>query len=402
MASPRKCLDQEDAIEDDHREVMALLEGNYADAPSYAEDAPPSPPHEEQNNPNQSLPSMLDVSPGPLPARHGSIAGIGVGVTPPAARRSKGLDLEPASSPLRLSSLATSPPAYKGAVGSGHGNTPTEKKPGGNSSDNSQLDVTADTPDRSSINDHQPPSPERAPSKAVQGRHATGAVVGAFEPKVPPGTPRGRDYGQRNSPRGLSLDSRLSHAGRSGSPRGSRGPGVSLPAPGTRRGRWMLDDGTTSSKRPPELSSGAESSKSKGNLTDFVKPPAYPRYVPNAGIDSRFAERIAEDAHDHENDPFVASEEGPDVNSGEGDASSTAQKEPERHVRIKSTATGPPADAVEPGTSKFESRKGMIDEAEEDGMLNAQYLLGGPFRILTNNCPNRQCCFTSQTNLVFS
>lgn len=202
-------MSQEDAVERERREVMELLEKPLT----------PDPPATAKGNRISFQPPSVrttsDVSPGPLPARHGSIAGIGVGVTPPSTRRSDALGVsEPASSRLRLSLSAASSPARSQAG--------SEGAPSASSGDlrrapaqfnMSPSDVDQGLPAYVTRPQLQPQ--ERSPSKAIQGRNATATLMGRFESRSFNGASKGRDDTRRRSQRRLSLDSSTVPSGHS-------------------------------------------------------------------------------------------------------------------------------------------------------------------------------------------
>ena len=90
----RPTMSLESALDEERREVLAKLDAGSKKAES--------PSRKENRNDSPTVRSMLDVSSGPVP-RHGSIAGIGVGVTDGARG--------PQSPPIRSMLDVTSPQA---------------------------------------------------------------------------------------------------------------------------------------------------------------------------------------------------------------------------------------------------------------------------------------------------
>ncbi|KKK14619.1 hypothetical protein ARAM_007212 [Aspergillus rambellii] len=192
--------------------------------------------------------SILDTALTPTPdfiaPRHGSIAGIGVGVTPPAGRISYHDSAMPSTpqadaSPAPSSSMATPsttpkitytnlktapPPAPKPLEPSTlqvSNNPPEARRPSIRWDSRLDMPPSANGLRRSSQPNAQEKEKEKAP-KALLGKNAMAAVMSGLDLKVGlPSFSRGRDSNGTSSTRGNSLDSRLpaSARPRSSSPR---------------------------------------------------------------------------------------------------------------------------------------------------------------------------------------
>ncbi|KAL9625784.1 MAG: hypothetical protein Q9160_000104 [Pyrenula sp. 1 TL-2023] len=92
----------EAALDEERREIMEILEGKASQQTN-----PPS-KRDQNESPLPAIRSMLDIAPGPAP-RHGSIAGIGVGVTPASPRSTVRSLLDP-QSPISSSSHGLASP----------------------------------------------------------------------------------------------------------------------------------------------------------------------------------------------------------------------------------------------------------------------------------------------------
>lgn len=329
---PRKPpqMSLEAALEEERLQVVELLEG-----PRRAS-VPPAATRRDVPLTQPPVRSMLDVSPGPLPARHGSIAGIGVGVTPPSHRGSGPIILnEPASSPLRLSSSVASSPTSPERPPSGSVDDPSN---GSNVvpseshvADRSGVDIHSDykfdmqpsAPDQGPKRVSQPQAQDRPPSRAVQGKNAVAAVMGGFDLKAIPTLSRGRDSTRRISPRGLSLDSRPSHAGRSLSPKSARLLSANPINLAFRAGRLVTDKGKVIDKDSAYRHLSDEAmSRASGSLANLPRPASRQ----GSDADGQTDERLEKDMYDSENNPIDTSEEEYDTSSSEDDSSLRARR----------------------------------------------------------------------------
>lgn len=369
--STQPVMSLEDALEEERLQVVELLE-----APRRAS----VPPAATQRNqiPFQQAPvrSMLDVSPGPLPARHGSIAGIGVGVTPPSHRGSGSVILnEPASSPLRLSSSVasstSSPERLPGDSVNAPSNVtdaaPTERKPvagtpGVNVHTDYKFDMTPSIPAQDPKCVTQPHPQERPPSRAVQGKNAVAAVMGGFDLKAIPTLSRGRDSVRRNSPRGLSLDSRPSPAGRSLSPKNNRWLSPNTLNLAFRAGRLVTDKGKVIDRDSAYRHLSDEAlSRSSGSLANLPRPASRQ----GSDADGNGDERLEKDMYDSENNPIETSEEEVDTSTSEDDSSPRTRRRGSKRGRKQSLDLGSSAedDSTDP---KYKPPQSLLAAAEEE------------------------------------
>lgn len=308
-------MSQEAAAEEERLEVLELL------------DTPPTTTTRGNRNPLQQPPvrSMLDVTPGPLPARPGSIAGIGVGVTPPSERTSTAIRLsEPASSPLWLSSSVASTPTAPQI---------TQSDPCTPSQELDQASAERQSPDvniRST--DALSQTQNRPPSKAVQGKNAKAVAMGGFDVNAFLSQSRGRDTSRFISPRGLSLDSKVSTAGRSRSPVNARFLSVN-PYAAARSDRLITEKGNVIDKDKAHRHLSDEMlSQSSGSLANL------PKASPRQGSESDAAvspgdERLEKDLYDSENNPIGTSDEESDTTSSEDDARPSSRKKGSKRDR---------------------------------------------------------------------
>ncbi|KAI9044089.1 universal stress protein family domain protein [Aspergillus affinis] len=351
--------------------------------------------------------SLLDIAPSPespeaLPPRHGSIAGIGVGVTPPFPRRSWH-DPAPAAPSLRVNTAVAPPPAPATAASQPTSTSP-DKEFGPNAaatttrrfSDNAALekkklsDAKGDHPDNKTSNSAatSPVASKPKPSirwddsvvmspstttyslnrranrssdksnKPPQSKNAMAAVMSGLDLKVGlPSFTRGRDSSRNNNARGTSLDSRLSTSrlGRSSSP----------------RNRWLGSSSRNASSNPgkPAPEKPAPEKPKPVEIENADKPQATPAPVPAPAPTHRREtsdpdrkpstsgdERLAKDMYDSENNPIETSDEEADDSSSSDDDDSTSERGrkptvniilPDRSISTASAKTGPPPLPVE-------------------------------------------------------
>ncbi|PLB55774.1 hypothetical protein P170DRAFT_49759 [Aspergillus steynii IBT 23096] len=344
--------------------------------------------------------SFQDVAPSPespetLPPRHGSIAGIGVGVTPPSNRRSWH---DPAPAPsLRVNTTVASPPT----AAASHSTSSSPEKEFGPSaattttrrfSDNAALDkkklaeahpgqtshsaatspvaskpkpsirwddsvVMSPSATSYSLNRRANRAADKSSNKPPQTKNAMAAVMSGLDLKVGlPSFTRGRDSSRNNTARGTSLDSRLSSSrlGRSSSP----------------KNRWLGSSSRNSSSNPgkpaPEKAKPVETANADKPQATPTPPPA-PVPAPTQGGETADAdkkpltsgdERLAKDMYDSENNPIETSDEDADDSStsDDDDDDSTTERGrkptvdiilPPRTSSAGSAKTGPPPLPVE-------------------------------------------------------
>ncbi|KAI1934271.1 hypothetical protein LOZ58_002443 [Ophidiomyces ophidiicola] len=227
MAQPPQ-MSLEAALDEERREILDILEGKTQSPPSQrpGRHVSPAPP----------VRSMLDIAPEPAPQRHGSIAGLGAGVTQPpsraTAKSSAGVRsmLEPiAPSPLRLTQSATSSPTTDSAPA--HEPPPDGLRRASDSSSKGLPEVKR----RQGVDPQQdyqfemlPSIPSALPKRVTQGgklsHHNTAlhtnsmaSVMSGGDIGLLPGFPRGRQIGRHQPIPGRSK-SPCSRPARSQSP----------------------------------------------------------------------------------------------------------------------------------------------------------------------------------------
>ena len=349
----------EETLEQERRELVDLSEGRQTrHVQSGSWTAFP------RNNPTGRNTTMVDFAPSPsptpgaLPPRHGSIAGIGVGVTPPSYSYRRSWNEPISSSPLRVSSSAapsssTSHPSgedqekekSEGASrrsSDGTDRPHARKRPVGKSEksgvkatitplDCPSLDTTDQnsTPKRPTITtataadipSSSPTSPTRAHEKLSTGKNTVAAMMSGLDLKVglPTFTSRGRDSVRQGSARGSSLDSRLPSrlgVGRSISPRNrwlSSNP-LSLATSTFKSNKSATDKGKVigMDKRLSDMGSLSTQPKTGSG-----------RGSSDAGLVSPGDERLEKDMYDSENNPIAetSDEEEYDESSSSDDES---------------------------------------------------------------------------------
>ncbi|RDW90352.1 universal stress protein family domain protein [Aspergillus mulundensis] len=312
--------------------------------------------------------SILDTATGPSPGfiapRHGSIAGIGVGVTPPAGRGYQDSQSPQTSSPLPsppmpnestetpsssasstplstpvttpkapYTSLKTAPPplkrpdppATKGKEKSGDKktNSPETRRP------SIRWDSGVDMPPSASGSRRFGP-PEKAP-RSLPGKNAMAAVMSGFDLKVGlPSFSRGRDSSRNASKRGTSLDSHLPSPARraqSGSP-ARRLPNSSLRTP-------VSDTPKPAADKTKEI-------KSEGTDDKLLQLPASRRG--STETDARGSASGDERLYDSDNNASESSEEEEDSSSSGDESSPESNTEEVKRGRKKTPGRGSSAE----------------------------------------------------------
>ncbi|KAL4741510.1 hypothetical protein BDV11DRAFT_63108 [Aspergillus similis] len=310
--------------------------------------------------------SILDTATGPSPGfiapRHGSIAGIGVGVTPPAGRGyqdspqtspqtsppmptestetpSTSASATPLSTPVTTpktpyTSLKTAPPPLKRPDPPATNDKEKSGDKKTSSPETRRLSIRWD----SGVD--MPPSAngsrrfgasEKAP-RSLSGKGAMAAVMSGFDLKVGlPSFSRGRDSGRSASKRGTSLDSHLPSAARraqSGSP-ARRLPNSSL--------RTSLSDASKSA------ADKTKEVKTEGADDKLLQIPASRRG--STETDARGSASGDERLYDSDNNTSESSEEEEDDDSSSGDESSPESNSEEvKRGRKKAAGRGPSAE----------------------------------------------------------
>ncbi|KAF7593006.1 hypothetical protein BBP40_012165 [Aspergillus hancockii] len=365
----------ETALEEERRELVQEFEGRSGAGSRRNHRTTPSTPAR----------SLFDITPstGALPPRHGSIAGIGVGVTSPSARRSwhEPLVTTPTttstatpptkntSTPRRTTSAVAPPPL-------------PPKKSSGDSEDaprrsSDPLLVTKDS--AVDNNKHRrsirwddsvtmPPSvlsqrrasqagqaqeKEKAPTKSQQGRNAMAAVMSGLDLRVGlPSFTRGRSSSRNSSARGTSLDSRISPKNRWLSPSSRSQVAANPPAKPTAPTVEKPKPTETESavkQQPPRPATGRQPSD------DDVKSP------PSEDV------RLEKDVYDSDNNLIETSEEEIDESSSsddEGNSERGRRKTPDRATPIGSDGTS---------ASKADSKEQAVVENPEDKASASEY-----------------------------
>ncbi|RHZ57091.1 universal stress protein family domain protein [Aspergillus thermomutatus] len=300
--------------------------------------------------PAAPLRSLLDTAPSPdiLRPRHGSIAGIGVGVTSPSINRRSWAGPVSESSPTP----AAASPSRSGAPGTATSYASLKRFPGESepsaarrSSDNSdQISIgKKKLADRNKADDKQsndmpvlpkrtiqiqlPEKPPREPNhnKSSQSKGTMAAMMAGFDLKVSlPSFARGRTPGRQSSSRGTSLDSRVPpRRARSGSQNrwlSSNPLNLSSSKPGksaTLKGKSSSMNNTHPNHSDPAL---PESVSADTSVALPPKQSEYPEPDVNPAT-STGDERLAKDLYDSENNPMESSEDEPDESSSSDDDS---------------------------------------------------------------------------------
>lgn len=336
----------EETLEQERRELVDLSEGRQTrHVQSGSWTASP------RNNPTGRNTTMVDFAPSPspsptpgaLPPRHGSIAGIGVGVTPPSYSYRRSWNEPISSSPLRVSSSAASSSSSSQPSGEDQEKEKSEVAPRRSSDGTDRLHgrkksvgkseksgvkatitpldcpsfdtsdqntpkrptsiTTTTTTTAADIPPSSPTSPTQAHEKLSTGKNTVAAMMSGLDLKVglPSFASRGRDSVRHGSARGSSLDSRLPSrlgVGRSISP----------------RNRWL-------SSNPLSLATSTfksnKSATDKGKVIDMDKRlsdtgslSSHPKAGSGRGSSDGWSpspgdERLEKDMYDSENNPIA-------------------------------------------------------------------------------------------------
>ncbi|KAF4172606.1 hypothetical protein CNMCM8694_000999 [Aspergillus lentulus] len=297
-------------------------------------------PSSNRRPPAQAAPvrSQLDTAPSPdiLPPRHGSIAGIGVGVTSPSNnRRSWAGPVSESASPSGsvAPGTATSYASLKRFPGES-----SEPSAARRASDNSDIISIGKKKivDRNKLDNNEmpvlpkrtiqiqlPEKPPREPNhhhKPSQSKSTMAAMMSGFDLKVSlPSFARGRTPSRQSSSRGASLDSRVpQRRARSGSQNrwlGSNPLNLSSSKPGKPA---MVKEKPSPMNNTHPNHSDPILPESVGNGTSVTSPPKEsesPEPDINTATSSTGDERLAKDLYDSENNPMDSSEDEPDESS---------------------------------------------------------------------------------------
>ncbi|KAE8409353.1 hypothetical protein BDV37DRAFT_237260 [Aspergillus pseudonomiae] len=353
----------ETALEEERRELVHEYEGrNGAGSRRNYRTTPTAPAR-----------SLLDIapSPGALPPRHGSIAGIGVGVTPPSARRSWHEPLvtttsstapppaKKTSTPRRTTSAVAPPPIPQKKSSADSEDAPRRSSdPLSVTKDNKTDNIRPRPSIRWDDSVTMPPSvlsqrrasqaQEKPPTKALQGRNAMAAVMSGLDIRVGlPSFTRGRSSSRNNSARGTSLDSRMSPKNRWLSP-SSRSPASQSTKP------------TVEKPKPTEMESTGKQQPAR---------PAARRQSSDDDVRSPTLgdERLEKDMYDSENNLIETSEEEIDDSTSSDDEASSERG------RKKTSDRAPPIGDNETSLSTPDSKEQASEDSPDDKSEKSEY-----------------------------
>lgn len=404
----------ESAADDERREILELLDGRQPASQQSSQQQP-----RRNASPQPPIRSMLDVSSDAAPPRHGSIAGIGVGVTAPpnnkrtttapSANPNPGVrslvDRAASPSPLRSSHSATDSaiPPVDGASGDGD----KEHKDGHRRASDTANSIHPETRTRDHVDINQdyrfdmlPSIPNQAlPKRVSQGgkkKHlksnnshnssGTGAnathqssmatVMSGSEFSPLPGNTRGRDLGRSNSTlvtqrRSKSPSSRASQTARSPS------PGGNLLSPNSRDSATNPSKFVTGSGKVINMDhayrrmSNAALSAAGGSLAHLPKGAATSNERGQSADslsdgDSRVHKDYYSDTPEGGASEDYSTDEGEDTSSGDEDCKSASQRG-RRRTRKKSDSEGNDKNDAAGGSNKKRPRvRSLLAAADEE------------------------------------
>lgn len=328
--------------------------------------------------------SILDTATGPSPGfvapRHGSIAGIGVGVTPPAGR---GYQDSPPTSPPAVPTMNNDPNETPSSSASSASSTPSttpvttpktpytslktappplkrpdppasndkekngDKKPGSPETRRLSIrwDSGVDMPPSANGRRFGPPQ-EKAP-RALPGKNAMAAVMSGFDLKVGlPSFSRGRDSSRNATKRGTSLDSHLPTLGRRAQ---SGSPARRLPNSNLR---------TAASDAPKSQTDKTKESKVESSDEKLLRPPAI-RHG-SSETDVKGSASGDERLYDSDNNASESSEEEDELSSSDDEAGSENNSEDVKRGRMK--------EAEPDSSSSGETSEDSKPASDETGM----------------------------------
>ncbi|EAU38056.1 conserved hypothetical protein [Aspergillus terreus NIH2624] len=293
----------------------------------------PSPPRSkgDQNNHHHHIHSpSVAPSPGDLPPRHGSIAGIGVGVTPPSGRNDEPEPSSSPSTPLRATTTAVAPPPLpKPKTTTSGPPEPAARRASDQSSDTSRPAEQRPRPSiRWDASVSMSPSAtghgghrrslqvqEKSANRTMPGKNAMAAVMSGLDLSFNlPSFSRGRDSGRSSTRRGNSLDSRFSapRFARSSSPKHRvvsqtpRNPAPSAMKP------------VVSEKPKPTEKTETESIDKDATPVPQTDAPDAPDSA--VKLPTEEDQRLEKDKYDSENNPIESSEEEEDSSSSDDES----------------------------------------------------------------------------------
>jgi hypothetical protein len=191
----------EAALDEERREVMAALEGEKKARPA----SPTLTRNERTATPPPAVRSMLGVDTGPVSrtARHGSIAGIGVGITSPMSPPSRLNPADPTTWTRRHQSTSDQPASPP---------IPTINSPDTKEQVSEGLPKVQDTPAQDQYQfDMSSAAPRQLPLRAAQGEKrprdgsssAMAAAISGDFSSLHVGLPKGVREGRHNSTAGI-------------------------------------------------------------------------------------------------------------------------------------------------------------------------------------------------------
>ena len=294
----------ESALDEERRSVINMLEGRSETAGS------PQPRKDRNASPQHPVRSMLDVSSGPIP-RHGSIAGIGVGITAGASPTSS----QSVQSMVGTSGETKAPPhrqshsALFGLTADQAVTTDTPRSPSKDSTHSSQgLPRVPETSKKDFDQNYQfgmlPSIANQAlPKRVTQGgvkkeRSTSGAMAAAISGDLStfPGLARGRDARRHNSTVGIGEKSKSPSSRIVNSTQLPGASSANTNSPGLlSAGTYVTDSGKViNMDRAYKKLSDAAIAKSGGSFPTVTSTESagFDRF---AGVESEEASRLAKD-----------------------------------------------------------------------------------------------------------
>ncbi|GIJ88975.1 hypothetical protein Asppvi_007903 [Aspergillus pseudoviridinutans] len=349
-------------------------------------------PSSNRRPPAQAAPlrSQLDTAPSPdiLPPRHGSIAGIGVGVTSPSNNRrswagpvSESASTSDSGAPGTATSYASlkrfpgeSEPsaARRASDNSDQISIGKRKLVDRNKLDNNEMPVLPKRTIQIQLPE-KPPREPRDPNHRKQSKSTMAAMMSGFDLKVSlPSFSRGRTPARQSSSRGASLDSRVpQRRARSGSQNrwlGSNPLNLSSSKPSkpaTPKEKLSPMNNThpnhSDSSLPQSVGTGT-------SVTSPLKESESPEPDINTATSSTGDERLAKDLYDSENNPMDSSEDEPDESSSSDD-DSDSEIERGRKKAPNASDQAPTLGQVDGGTDEHDQ---VIEEKLKATSLSDQ------------------------------
>ncbi|KNG81202.1 universal stress protein family domain protein [Aspergillus nomiae NRRL 13137] len=331
----------ETALEEERRELVHEYEGRNGAGSR----------RNHRTTPTAPARSLLDIapSPGALPPRHGSIAGIGHCTS----------SCQKTSTPRRTTSAVAPPPIPQKKSSADSEDAPRRSSdPLSVTKDNKTDNIRPRPSIRWDDSVTMPPSvlsqrrasqaQEKPPTKALQGRNAMAAVMSGLDIRVGlPSFTRGRSSSRNNSARGTSLDSRMPPKNRWLSP-SSRSPASQSTKP------------TVEKPKPTEMESTGKQQPAR---------PAARRQSSDDDVRSPTLgdERLEKDMYDSENNLIETSEEEIDDSTSSDDEASSERG------RKKTSDRAPPIGDNETSLSTPDSKEQASADSPDDKSEKSEY-----------------------------